>query len=80
MAVHKLQAYSEFKKALPILFLFKNKHIDLYKKNCEIFRHTATLLIHNLKYLSLVSFCFTTRKITDRVLTDHPADKGLRQC
>ena len=38
-----------------------------YKKNCEICANTATLLIHNLKYLSLVSLCFTKGKKRGRV-------------
>ena len=43
--------------------------IDLYayKKNCETFCHTATLLIHNLKYLTVVSYCFTKGKKHGRV-------------
>ena len=38
-----------------------------YKQNCEIYTNTATLLIHNLKYLSLVSLCFTKGKKRGRV-------------
>ncbi len=38
-----------------------------YKKNCETFCHTATLLIHNLKYFTSVTYCFTKRKNTARV-------------
>ena len=43
--------------------------IDLiiYKKNCETFCHTATLLIHNLKYLASVNRCFTKGKNAGRV-------------
>ena len=33
-----------------------------YIFNCETFCHTATLLIHIQKYLSLVSGCFTKEK------------------
>ena len=40
---------------------------DIYKKNCETFRHTATLLIHILKYLPSVNDCFTKRKFDGRV-------------
>lgn len=39
----------------------------IYKKKCETFCHTATLLIHNLKYLSFVSLCFTKGKNIGRV-------------
>ena len=50
---------------------FKNilnyKSLNTYKKNCETFCHTSTLLIHNLKYLSLVSHCFTKGKNKGRV-------------
>ncbi len=38
-----------------------------YKQNYEICANTATLLIHNLKYLSLVSLCFTKGKKRARV-------------
>ena len=38
-----------------------------YKKNCEIRANTATLLIHNLKYLTSVSYCFTKGKKRGRV-------------
>ena len=38
-----------------------------YKQNYEICTNTATLLIHNLKYLSLVSLCFTKGKKRGRV-------------
>ena len=38
-----------------------------YKQNYEICANTATLLIHNLKYLSLVSLCFTKGKKRGRV-------------
>ena len=33
-----------------------------YKNKCEIFSHTTTLLIHILKYLPVVSNCFTKEK------------------
>ena len=58
-----MQAY-EIQKLIKIRQL-----IDIYnyKKNCEIFCHTATLLIHNLKYLSFVSLCFTKGKNIGRV-------------
>ena len=54
--------------------------IDFYinKKNCETFCHTATLLIHTLKYLDSVSNCFTKEKKEGRVWKDFPVDKGLR--
>lgn len=57
-----MQAY---KMASCNLFFKKTKLINylfLYKKNCETFCHTATLLIHILKYLSSVTCCFTKRK------------------
>lgn len=38
-----------------------------YKKNCETFCHTATLLINNLKYLTAISICFTKGKNEGRV-------------
>ena len=38
-----------------------------YKQNCETFCHTATSLIHNLKYLSSLTYCFTKRKIEHTV-------------
>jgi len=41
--------------------------LSYYKKNCETFCHTATLLIHIKKYLSLVSHCFTKGKNRGRV-------------
>ena len=34
----------------------------IYKKKCETFCHTATLVIHTLKYLDSVSNCFTKEK------------------
>lgn len=46
---------------------FKNKYLITYKENHETFCHTATLLIHNLKYLSFVSLCFTKGKNIGRV-------------
>lgn len=61
------------------IFLFKNQNLNIYQKNCETFCHTATLLIHNLKYLAFVSYYFTTGKKLGRVQKDIPADKGLRQ-
>lgn len=39
----------------------------IYKKNCETFCHTETLLIHTLKYLSSISLCFTEEKNKGRV-------------
>ena len=39
----------------------------IYKKNCETFCHTETLLIHTLKYLPSVSGCFTKEKKEGRV-------------
>jgi len=47
--------------------LLQIQHLNLYKKIRKIVINTSTLLIHNLKYLSAVSFCFTTRKINVRV-------------
>lgn len=41
--------------------------LSCYKKNYETFCHTATLLIHIQKYLSLVSHCFTKGKNKGRV-------------
>ena len=38
-----------------------------YKFNCEIFCHTATLLIHIQKYLPVVNNFFTKEKMTGRV-------------
>ena len=38
-----------------------------YKKNCETFCHTETLLIHTLKYLASISLCFTEEKNKGRV-------------
>ncbi|RFC83408.1 hypothetical protein C9E89_011195 [Acinetobacter sichuanensis] len=46
---------------------FKIINLRIYQKNCEIFTHTATLLIHNLKYLTRVSYCFTKGKNEGRV-------------
>lgn len=46
---------------------FKNKYLITHKENHETFCHTATLLIHNLKYLSFVSLCFTKGKNIGRV-------------
>src|SRR5690606_31484794 len=37
------------------------------KNNCETFCHTATLLIHTLKYLASISLCFTKEKNRGRV-------------
>lgn len=39
----------------------------IYKKKCETFCHTATLVIHALSYSSFISVCFTTRKNEVRV-------------
>ena len=39
----------------------------IYKKKCETFCHTATLLIHTLKYLASISLCFTKEKNRGRV-------------
>ena len=39
----------------------------IYKKNCETFCHTATLLIHTLKYLASISLGFTKEKNRGRV-------------
>lgn len=39
----------------------------IYNKNCETFCHTATLLIHTLKYLASISLCFTKEKNRGRV-------------
>ena len=57
-------------QAYEIQKLIKTRQlIDIYnyKKNCETFYYTATLLIHNLKYFSLVSLCFTEGKNIGRV-------------
>ena len=63
----KMQAY-DVKHPHPILLSrLENRVLNTYQKKYETFAHTSTLLIHNLKYLSAVSFCFTTRKINVRV-------------
>ncbi len=41
--------------------------IYTYKYNYETFCHTATLLIHTLKYLAAVTHCFTKGKNEGRV-------------
>ena len=62
MQAYKMVAYNVFLKKINII-----NGLILYKQNCETFCHTATLLIHNLKYLSSVTYCFTKRKIEHTV-------------
>ena len=52
-----------------LFFLNSTQPADLhtYNKNRKILRHTSTLLIHNLKYLSSVTYCFTKGKNNGRV-------------
>ena len=60
----------DYNSCIDIVFAQKlSQHIVfyIYKKNCETFCHTATLLIHNLKYFTSVTYCFTKRKNTARV-------------
>lgn len=60
----------DYNSSIDIVFAQKlSQHIVfyIYKKNCEIFRHTATLLIHTLKYLASISLCFTKEKKEGRV-------------
>lgn len=47
--------------------LSQNIVFYIYKKNCETFCHTATLLIYTLKYLASISLCFTKEKNRGRV-------------
>ena len=62
MQAYKMAAYNIFFKKTNII-----KHLISYKENCKTFCHTATLVIHNLKYLSSVTYCFTKRKIEHTV-------------
>ena len=60
----------DYNSSIDIIFVQKvSQHIVfyIYKKNCETFCHTATLLIHTLKYLDSVSNCFTKEKKECRV-------------
>ena len=60
----------DYNSSIDIVFAQKSsQHIDfyIYKKNCETFCHTATLLIHTLKYLASISLCFTKEKNRGRV-------------
>ena len=60
----------DYNSSIDIIFVQKvSQHIVfyIYKKNCETFCHTATLLIHTLKYLASVSDCFTKEKKEGRV-------------
>lgn len=62
-----MQAYDVKHTHSILLSRLENRVLNIYQEKCEIFTHTSTLLIHNLKYLTPVSFCFTTRKINARV-------------
>lgn len=55
----QLQAYKMYLNTNLIALLIQTIDSFTYKKNCETFCHTATLLIHNLKYFLIVSCCFT---------------------
>lgn|GEM_PF-2126691 len=60
----------DYNSSIDIVFARKlPQHIVfyIYKKNCETFCHTATLLIHTLKYLASISLCFTKEKNRGRV-------------
>lgn len=60
----------DYNSCIDMVFAQKlSQHIVfyIYKKSCEIFRHTATLLIHTLKYLASISLCFTKEKNRGRV-------------
>ena len=60
----------DYNSCIDMVFAQKlSQHIVfyIYKKNCEIFHHTATLLIHTLKYLAPISLCFTKEKNRGRV-------------
>ena len=62
MQAYRIILYALFLKITKLI-----NHLYLYKQNCETCVNTATLLIHNLKYLSLVSLCFTKGKKRGRV-------------
>ena len=47
--------------------MIKIKVLTIYKQNCKTSSHTATLLIHTLKYLASISCCFTRGKKEGRV-------------
>ena len=60
----------DYNSCIDIVFAQKlSQHIVfyIYKKNRETFCHTATLLIHTLKYLASISLCFTKEKNRGRV-------------
>ena len=60
----------DYNLSIDIIFVQKvSQHIVfyIYKKNYETFCHTATLLIHTLKYLDSISLCFTKEKNRGRV-------------
>ena len=60
----------DYNSCIDMIFAQKlSQHIVfyIYKKNCETFCHTATLLIHTLKYLASISLCFTKEKKEGRV-------------
>lgn len=60
----------DYNLSIDIIFVQKvsqNIVFYIYKKNCETFCHTETLLIHTLKYLPSVSGCFTKEKKEGRV-------------
>ena len=60
----------DYNSCIDMVFAQKlSQHIVfyIYKKNCETFCHTATLLIHTLKYLASISLCFTKEKKEGRV-------------
>ena len=62
MQAYRIILYALFLKITKLI-----NYLTLYKQNCEICANTATLLIHSLKYLSLVSLCFTKGKKRARV-------------
>ena len=60
----------DYNSCIDMVFAQKlSQHIVfyIYKKNRETFCHTATLLIHTLKYLASISLCFTKEKNRGRV-------------
>lgn len=63
----KMQAYENQIEQIKIKIFLHVIDLYTYQKNCETFCHTATLLIHNLKYLTVVSYCFTKGKKHGRV-------------
>ena len=67
-----MQAYKKRIDRQSCCFLPQDIVFYIYKKNCETFCHTETLLIHTLKYLPSVSDCFTKEKKEGRGLKRLP--------